>query len=222
MRNLMCSLRWGLALSLAVVANMVAVDGYAKSPVVPCVSSGETAVSSPSMSPEASYRQCNGVYFSKDASAWFNVDCLVLQEQASVGSFVTAKIPGVGTVRVWIMEVYLQPKLKSPPFKSKDEKPAGEANLNGPKFDQAKIVVILPDNASLTVNDRSVASPSGSQEVVVDHLEQGARYEYHLVATYEQDGQKKELAKTVAFGAGDVICVDFQPKKKSVASTSRP
>lgn len=57
-------------------------------------------------------RQCNGVFFSSQASAWFNVDCLVPESQAKKGAHVDAEIPEVGRVKLWLVEIYPFPKLR--------------------------------------------------------------------------------------------------------------
>lgn len=150
----------------------------------------------------AAYRQCNGVYFNAEFSAWFNVDCLVPLEQASPGAFVTAQIPGVGVAMVQIVEVYQTPKVNSPKWPPKD---ATKRAARG----SAKIALTLPAAARLAVNGHCVPAPAGLQEVIVKNLDAGVRYEYRLSAVIDRGGRRVQEERTLLFAAGDVATVDF-------------
>ena len=77
-------------------------------------SSSRAVESGPSEEP---YRQCSGVFFSTETSAWFAMDCLVPADYAQVGVLTTGLLPGVGKKKLWITEVYAQPKLTPTPMR---------------------------------------------------------------------------------------------------------
>jgi uncharacterized protein (TIGR03000 family) len=162
---------------------------------------GTYPVAVPTYAPPA-YRQCRGLFFSQEFSAWFSVDCLVPGEQAQPGLFVMAIVPSVGEKRLWLAEVYDQPKLNPPP----DFRKAVAARQEPAA---ARIVLTLPNGASLNVNGRRVSATAGKQEVIVKNLAPHAVYEYRLTATFQRDGRPVNEERQIAFRAGDRIALDF-------------
>ena len=69
------------------------------------------------------YRQCAGIFFSTETSAWFAMDCLVPADYAEVGVLTTGLLPGVGRKKLWITDVYDQPKLTPTPSFSEPPPP---------------------------------------------------------------------------------------------------
>lgn len=150
----------------------------------------------------AAYRQCNGAFFSKEMSAWFCVDCLVRQEQANVGSFVLAQIPGVGSKKLWVLEVYERPKLDPPNMPVK-------LGVTGSEPGTARILLNLPEGASLTVNEKRMRASAGQREIVAKNLDPRTMYEYRFRVTARLDGREVANERKVIFTAGDVVNADF-------------
>jgi uncharacterized protein (TIGR03000 family) len=160
----------------------------------------------------AAYRQCRGAFFSKEASAWFEVDCLVRMEQAQPGLFVPAQIPGVGAKKLWLVEVYSQPKTAAP-------KGWQQLSTTNPQANSATIIVTLPQDAQLFVNDRQVEALPGRHEVLVRNLAAGVVYQYRLKALLGREDGRLPDQRKISFAAGDTLTVDFtKPAAESTAS----
>ncbi len=186
--------------------------GYGQAPAAP--------VPAPVPAPPA-LRQCKGVYFSPEFSAWFTVDCLVVFDQALPGTLVMGEIPGLGARKLWLLDVYQVPKVNPPTLPERSvsavsaESPRGPvhgdatASRSGSGPGSARIVLTLPEGATLTVNGRRVAASAGRQEVVVKDLAAGTAYEYQLLAAWQQAGRPLRAGRTISFAAGSVVTVDF-------------
>lgn len=90
-------------------------------------------------------------------------------------------------------------KIKKPP----EEK---EANVPAP----ATIVVSLPANAKLSIDDHATTSTSAVRSFVSPALEQGKSYIYTLKAEIDQDGKTVTLSKRVKVTAGAETRVSFE------------
>jgi uncharacterized protein (TIGR03000 family) len=82
----------------------------------------------------------------------------------------------------------------------------------------ATIIVSLPVDAKLTVDDAATTSTSARRVFVSPTLEAGKNYNYTMKVVFVQDGQTVEQVKKVAITAGAETTVSFEaPAVASVA-----
>lgn len=90
-------------------------------------------------------------------------------------------------------------KIKKPPEEKEAAAPA-----------PATIVVTLPADAKLIIDDHATTSTSAVRTFVSPALEQGKDYVYTLTAQIEKDGKSVSLTKTVKVTAGAETRVNFE------------
>ncbi len=100
---------------------------------------------------------------------------------------------------------------EKPPEKIKT-KPVG--SLAAP----ATIVVSLPVDAKLLVDDVATTSTSALRVFVSPTLDAGKEYHYTMKVSFLQDGKTVEMTKKVAVTAGNETAVSFDAAAPSVAS----
>ena len=103
----------------------------------------------------------------------------------------------------------ITPEKKPEPIKTK---PMG--SLAAP----ATIVVTLPVDAKLLVDDVVTTSTSANRVFVSPTLDAGKEYHYTMKVSFVQDGKTVEMTKKVAVTAGNETAVSFEAAAPSVAS----
>ncbi|HEV3083243.1 MAG TPA: TIGR03000 domain-containing protein [Gemmataceae bacterium] len=83
---------------------------------------------------------------------------------------------------------------------------------------EARLIIELPADAALYVDDQLMKSASAHREFKTPSLEQGATYYYILRAELMVDGQKHTQTKQVLLRAGEVIETSF-PDLQRVVTT---
>jgi uncharacterized protein (TIGR03000 family) len=76
------------------------------------------------------------------------------------------------------------------------------------------LFVSLPKNAKLFVNGQPTTSAGATRRFVSNGLKTGFRYPFNVKAVVEEDGQSRELTKTVNLRAGETarLAFDFDQK----------
>jgi uncharacterized protein (TIGR03000 family) len=74
---------------------------------------------------------------------------------------------------------------------------------------QATIVVSLPEDATLTIDDEATVSTSSQRVFVTPALEAGKAYEYTLKAQIVRDGKTQTATAQVKVRAGEVSSVEM-------------
>jgi len=74
----------------------------------------------------------------------------------------------------------------------------------------ATIIVSLPADAKLMIDETLTTSTSDRRVFVSPNLNAGKEYHYNLKATFVQDGKTVELTKRVAVIAGNETTVSFE------------
>jgi len=98
--------------------------------------------------------------------------------------------------------------------KEEKKKDKEEANVPSP----ATIVVTLPADAKLMIDDTATTSTSATRVFVSPSLNPGQEYHYQLTAELNRDGQKVTTTKQVAVRAGVETRVQIEFPLSSVAS----
>ena len=83
---------------------------------------------------------------------------------------------------------------------------------------EARLIIELPADAALYVDDQLMKSASAHREFKTPSLDQGATYYYILRAELMVDGQKRTQTKQVLLRAGEVIETSF-PDLQRVVTT---
>jgi len=103
----------------------------------------------------------------------------------------------------------------APPIE-KMPKPAAKPEVSLPT--PATIVVSLPADAKLLVDDYATTSTSDTRVFVSPNLNPGTEYHYQLTAEVLRDGQKVTTSKQVTVRAGEETRVRVEFPVASVAS----
>jgi uncharacterized protein (TIGR03000 family) len=74
---------------------------------------------------------------------------------------------------------------------------------------QATLMVNLPADATLTIDDEATASTSGNRVFVTPPLETGKEFHYTLKAKIVRDGRVQTTTQQVAVRAGEVSRVEL-------------
>jgi uncharacterized protein (TIGR03000 family) len=119
-------------------------------------------------------------------------------------------IPGIGQRMAWVIEVYGAPKVNPPGDFPQIPVPAASA----PHPAAAMIIVRLPAKATLSVNGKPVAAPSGETRIAVRNLDPKNIYEYRLQASVHRDNRTVLEERTISFQAGTRTVVDFGAANK--------
>jgi uncharacterized protein (TIGR03000 family) len=82
----------------------------------------------------------------------------------------------------------------------------------------ATLVVSLPEDATLMVDDQPTAATSGNRVFVSPDLPTGQDYHYTLKAKVMRDGKPVVVEETVAVRAGEQTSVTLKLPATSVAS----
>ena len=90
----------------------------------------------------------------------------------------------------------------------------GMCSVGGPALAQgnqvqATLVVNLPADATLTIDDEATASTSGNRVFVTPPLESGREFHYTLKAKVVRDGQVQTTTQRVAVRAGEVSRIEL-------------
>lgn len=83
--------------------------------------------------------------------------------------------------------------------------PAKQAQATAP----ATIVVSVPENAKLTIDDNATTSTSAQRTFVTPALTAGKSYHYNVKVEYVQDGKPVVATKKVDVVAGNETKVNF-------------
>jgi len=100
-------------------------------------------------------------------------------------------------------------KLKTPP------KPASTEEAVAPA--PAKIVVSLPAEAKLSIDDHMTTSTSGTRVFASPSLEPGKEFFYTLKGELVRDGRTVSTSKTIAVRAGEEIQVQLDIPTEGVS-----
>jgi uncharacterized protein (TIGR03000 family) len=82
----------------------------------------------------------------------------------------------------------------------------------------ATLVVTLPEDATLTIDNEATTSTSAQRVFVTPALEQGKEYEYTLKARVVRDGQTHIATAKVTFRPGETKQVELKVPAVSVAA----
>ncbi len=121
----------------------------------------------------------------------------------------TGLLPGVGRKKLWITDVYAQPKLTPSPSEPEPPAPAEADGAMGAADSRAVIELVMPAGAKLYVNDVAVEVAEGRNEVPISGLEPDATYEYRLRLESDATADAPASERVVAFAAGDRVVVDL-------------
>ncbi len=83
---------------------------------------------------------------------------------------------------------------------------------------EATLVVTLPEDAALTINDATTSSTSSTRVFVTPSLEQGKEYEYNLKAKIVRDGQVQVITARATVRAGKTSQVELKATSAGVAA----
>jgi uncharacterized protein (TIGR03000 family) len=82
----------------------------------------------------------------------------------------------------------------------------------------ATLVVRLPENAELTVDNEATVSTSATRVLTSPPLEQGKDYNYTLRATVVQDGHTQTVSQLVTVRAGEETHVTLEIPEAAIAA----
>jgi uncharacterized protein (TIGR03000 family) len=87
----------------------------------------------------------------------------------------------------------------------------------------ARIVVNLPANAKLTVDDQATTSQSDQRTLISPSLKPGEEYHYTLKAEIQRDGKPMSETKRVVVQAGREVNVrfDFDKERENLPQTQQ-
>jgi uncharacterized protein (TIGR03000 family) len=74
---------------------------------------------------------------------------------------------------------------------------------------RARLIVELPADAKLYIDDRLMQTPSASRSFRTPELEQGQTYFYDLKTEYVRDGKTVKESRRVILHAGEVVRTKF-------------
>jgi uncharacterized protein (TIGR03000 family) len=94
----------------------------------------------------------------------------------------------------------------------------GTTVVLGSQSPEATIVVALPADASLTIDDEPTTSTSANRVFVTPALEAGKDYQYTLKARIVRDGKTDVMTKEVTVRAGQVTQVELTAPAPTVAA----
>jgi uncharacterized protein (TIGR03000 family) len=83
---------------------------------------------------------------------------------------------------------------------------------------QATIVVVLPEDATLTIDDQPTTSTTANRVFVSPSLPTGQDYRYTLKAQVTRDGKPFAVEKTITVRAGEETHVSLRLPEATVAS----
>jgi uncharacterized protein (TIGR03000 family) len=78
-----------------------------------------------------------------------------------------------------------------------------------PVAQEAVLVVTLPENAILTIDEAATTSTTGQRIFRTPDLEQGKDFHYTLKARYNQNGKEETITQKVTVRAGQVTNVSL-------------
>jgi uncharacterized protein (TIGR03000 family) len=96
--------------------------------------------------------------------------------------------------------------------------PTGRSTYNA---DAAYLLVSVPADAKVFVNDRATVSTGAERQYVSHGLEQGMRYEYTVRAEMVRDGKTVTETKTVQLSAGNSSNVAFDLTGSDASKTAK-
>ncbi|MBY0523996.1 MAG: TIGR03000 domain-containing protein [Gemmataceae bacterium] len=106
-----------------------------------------------------------------------------------------------------------------PPPAKKDDVPAKKKEEEASKAAPATIVVSLPANAKLLIDDRATTSTSAVRTFATPALEQGKEFSYTLTAEIVREGKTETVTEKVTVRAGEASRVNISfPAPTGVAS----
>jgi uncharacterized protein (TIGR03000 family) len=97
-----------------------------------------------------------------------------------------------------------KPTEVAPPPKPADGKP-GDVKPDG----TAKLIIDIPDNAKVYVDDKPLQAPAGKRSFNTPPLERGVAYYYVFRAEVVVDGKTQSESKRVIVRAGDTSQLTF-------------
>jgi uncharacterized protein (TIGR03000 family) len=83
---------------------------------------------------------------------------------------------------------------------------------------EATLVVTLPEDATLIINDTVTTSQSSQRVFVTPALEQGKEYQYNLKAQIVRDGQVQTITAKATVQAGKTSTVELKANAAGVAA----
>jgi len=86
----------------------------------------------------------------------------------------------------------------------------------------ATIIVSVPENAKLMIDDQQTISTSAERRFTTPPLEPGGTFYYTLKANFQRDGRPVTLTKQVNVRAGQESRVNFMTTDQGVSETSEP
>jgi uncharacterized protein (TIGR03000 family) len=107
------------------------------------------------------------------------------------------------------------PEAAPPPVKGGDKKDQVSAT-------RAKLIVEVPADAKLYIDDQLMKTPSTRRVYSTPDLEQGQAYYYVVKVEVVRDGQVQTETKRVILRAGEVIRADFSTPEAVAAVKSEP
>ncbi len=82
----------------------------------------------------------------------------------------------------------------------------------------ATLIITVPADSKLTIDDRPTTQTSDTRTFVARNLNPGYTYYYQLKAEVVRDGQTQHLSKRVAVRPGEVTRVDLNPPAPAITS----
>jgi len=91
-----------------------------------------------------------------------------------------------------------------------------------PAADSARVVVDLPADAKLFIDDQPTAQKTGQRNFTTPKLEAGQAYYYELKAEVVRDGKTYTETQTVKFQAGQTAKASFERLAKAGTPSGPP
>ena len=106
--------------------------------------------------------------------------------------------------------------IKPEPVPPPKVEPGAKSSLNGP----AKLIVELPGDAKLYIDDSPMKTTSGKRVFRTPTLERGQAYYYILRAEIQRDGKTETATKRVIVRAGEEVMASFSELRNTGEATA--
>jgi uncharacterized protein (TIGR03000 family) len=104
--------------------------------------------------------------------------------------------------------------------KGKDEKGKGDKDDKEISANQARLVVELPSDARLTIDDHPIPVTEGRRSFNTPALEKGQTYYYDVKVEVMRNGKPVTDKRKVLIRAGDVVREDFRSLGSATSTVS--
>jgi uncharacterized protein (TIGR03000 family) len=110
------------------------------------------------------------------------------------------------------------PGAPTTPEKPGVPEPVGVPKKSGQLSGPAKLIVSLPDNAKLYVDDQLMKTEASVRTFNTPALQQGQTYYYMLRAEVVREGQTYEETRRILIRAGDTVRAEFPELERTLAA----